>query len=262
MGARRRFGGPAGLVFMVLAGHLTVREGSASTILPMSIRELATQADLIFAGTVRSLEYTKISDVGLVTRVTFGEVEYVTGPPAGRAVLTLRGGRSGKGVSFVEGLPPFKKGSRYVIFAADWGNSQNGYLPILGLHQGAFRIAKEGETRVIRDSANRILTDANDGLLGVVDSTFLAGFKTKDTAKKGRFEQPDGQNSGIPGAVPGGRIVESSETYLPDSMFVTPHIARAPDGSPELRIYPPKADPGTRMTEKDFLAFIRRVRGN
>jgi hypothetical protein len=145
--------------------------------------------------------------------------------------------------SFLNGVPVFREDSRYVVLAAEWGNPQEGHLPII-LHEGVFSVRERAGGTYVMDSEGRPLVGIEDGCLGVVDSTFGANMRTKDTA---RVVSTNGS-------------AVASEAYYPDSLFTKSHVVMGYDGLPKLRIYPMRADTGERLTETAFLDALGRLK--
>ena len=80
----------------ILAAFCWSGVAAASTVIPMSLDELADSAGVIFAGTVTDLQYVKLPEAGLVTKVSFGQLSYASSPERGdRLTLVVRGGIDG-----------------------------------------------------------------------------------------------------------------------------------------------------------------------
>ena len=259
---------------LVVAAFLTVchATGFAQLIdgppeaVPQSLSKVVSISKIIFAGTVEQVKRGWDERTGETTRVTFKDVDFVKGAKSGTAILTLPVNRDATVVrrggmilstppppvtkveaagSFPSGIPVFLQGSRYVVLASEWGNPQDGFLPIL-LENGYF-IVREGTIgSYVLDSENRPVLGIKDGCLGVVDSTF------------GAITHSENRVSAVDGSVIS--VSESWEVDYPDSVFTKPHVVLGKDSLPALWIYPTRADTGERLSEAAFLDALRRLK--
>ena len=260
---------------LVVAAFLTVcyANGVADTIdgpreaVPQSLNKVVSISKIIFAGTVEQVKRGWDQRTGEITRVTFKDVDFVKGAKSGRAILTLpvnrdatvlvrKGGmilstpprpvtKAEAAGSFLSGLPVFLQGSRYVVLAAEWGNPQDGFLPI-PLEEGLFIVREGAIGSYVLDSENRPVLGIKDGCLGVVDSSFGA-----ITHSENRVRAVDGSVISV---------AESWEVDYPDTVFTKPHVVLGKDSLPALWIYPTRADTGERLSEAAFLDALRRLK--
>lgn len=255
------------LALSLLCGVLLVFDEAASTtVIPAGLDELSAAANVIFAGTVSKVEYDRIESAGVVTRVTFRDLAFATSPLRERELrMTIRGGHSGTQVSLVQGMPEFQTGKRYIVFADDMGSSRNSYLPVVGLFQGVFRVTQTGGNRVVSDSEGRPVVGVDDGRIDILDPTYNPPVPpSKEQAKKDRIEPPSERGNGVDPNMPvGGAIVDSREYYWPeskrDSVLGSPATVVGKHGRPIKRIFMKSIDPGTRISEDQFLAAVREL---
>ena len=142
----------AGIFFMSIA------TGRATTVLPMNLKDLTVNAELIFGGTVSDIRSEKQGNT-IYTYVTFSNLQFVKGTHVGPTIeVRLSGGSVADETIEVVGMPNFVLGERNLIFLA--GNHR--YLcPIVGWEQGRFKIRWDGVSRreVVFDGANDPVTE-------------------------------------------------------------------------------------------------------
>ena len=197
--------------------------------LPISLESTVRLAAFAFAGTVDSLSYRKV-DIGTVTDVHFSGVRYAKGHRSSATiVLTVRGGKMGGRSSFVVDAPTFEMGNRYIVLAGDQGTAASWYLPVVGLYYGFFRVVSNEQLHrpIVHDWAGRPLLRVAQTHIVVLSSN-----RRDET-------QP-----------------LSARRIMGIGMLER-------KGQPELALeeYPPGLDPGTRVTEEDFLQQIERIAG-
>ena len=258
---------------LVVAAFLTVCHaiGFAETIdgppeeVRQSLSKVVSISKIIFAGTVEQVKRGWDQRTGEITRVTFKDVDFVKGAKSGRAILTLpvnrdaavlvrKGGmilstppplvtKAEAAGSFLDGIPVFHQRSRYIVLAAEWGNPQDGFLPIL-LEEGLFIVREGAVGSYVLDSENRPVLGIKDGCLGVVDSTFGAITHSENRVSDGSVIS----------------VSEPWEVDYPDTVFTRPHVVLGKDSLPALWIYPTRADTGERLSEAAFLYALRRLK--
>jgi hypothetical protein len=133
------------MVGMLLAGGVHVR---ATTIEPVSLRQLVQEAELIFEGVVTAVEY-RLSDVATPdhvalphTFVTLAIEQTFKGEAATGSSLTLRlqGGFDGQDRALlIPGVPLFDVGERAILFVRGNGTE---LCPLVGWEQGRFRLVE------------------------------------------------------------------------------------------------------------------------
>lgn len=213
-----------------------------ASVIPMTLAEVTHASGFIFAGTVRSLDSGTLPGVGPITRVTFTDLDVIRGETkGGRLVLTIRGGVRRNLVDMVADLQSFGTGERYIVFAGDLGSAANSYDPIVGGPQGLYRVrrASGGAPDTVFDAEWRPVTRAAGDEATVFDvATYDAALREAARDTEGiRIIQPqDNPRRSHPEAIPAGRIVSVR------------------------RVVPPAVpDPGTRVTEAEFLAVVREL---
>ena len=155
--------------------HLTI--AMASTIIPMNHREMTTEAELIFVGTVANLESKVKANNTIYTEVTFTDLQIVKGiHPGETLIVELAGGTIGQYHSKTVGMPEFQVGGRHLIFLA--GNRKH-LCPIVGWSQGKFNI-------VINQMSGRedILDNYNNPIKEIKDNEVVR--QTAPVDKRGK----------------------------------------------------------------------------
>ena len=124
----------------------------ATTYIKLTFDDLCDRTELVFAGTVASVEYTRNPEnQNIYTLTTFERIRWIhPGDPSDRpdtSTLRLLGGTAEGETLIVHGMPRFEIGSEYVVFVR--GN--NHYVcPVVGGRQGCFRVLQDdGQRRVV-----------------------------------------------------------------------------------------------------------------
>lgn len=205
-----------------------------SMTLPLTPLELTRSADIVFAGSVVDIHAERRGG-RIVTLVKFDSLSVAKGhAPASTLTMTLLGGTLDGELGVVDGQPRFDLGARYILFVAgDLGSSSNGFLPIVALDQGQFRV------RATSDRAFPIVCDSRGlPLVSVTDRHF-------------RVLMPD---SIIPSTRVRGALAKERALSLERGRpFI---IGEHSSHEAVLMI----DDPGTRLSEADFLRAIVRLR--
>ena len=116
----------------------------ATTVLPVSLQQMATTADTIFHGRATSNEVRLDPSSGRVaTFTTFEVIEAIKGDVGTSHTIKQIGGQlPGSNVRLlVHGVPKFSVGEEYVVFLPQV--SSLGFSSPIGLSQGKFNIRKE-----------------------------------------------------------------------------------------------------------------------
>jgi hypothetical protein len=208
----------------------TVCDGTQ--LLPMTLQSVASRAKIAFAGTVDSIAYDAI-DGQVVTRVHFRDVRFARGLGQGQEItVTLHGGIMNGEEIEVDGMPQFETSRRYSVLAADTGTKANSYMPIIGLNQGVFRIQPDPSSHrtVVHDLGGRPLVQINGKHIAVVYATSGTG-RIPPKGRKVRKVYGMGLNG-----------LDREE--------------------PAIEIYPQELDPGTRVTEEEFLRAVELLSKN
>ncbi|NOT00541.1 MAG: hypothetical protein HOP29_07925 [Phycisphaerales bacterium] len=149
------------LLLFVCAGLF--RSASASTVLPMSLTELADAAEQVMEGTVVARESAWSPDRRTIwTTVQFADVRYHKGQPADPDAsfeLVVPGGQVGDARISVTDAPQFEPGQRWILFL----HGRFRVHPVVGLHRGAFQIRQIDGLDCVLDAAGRPIVefDAN-----------------------------------------------------------------------------------------------------
>jgi hypothetical protein len=150
----------------------------ATTIVPVTFRELVQNADVIFVGEVvgqrASWDMTR-DGRSIVTSVQFNVVRVLKGNVGLVTQLDFLGGTIGDLTMDVSGVPRFQSGDRDVLFV---GAVRNAVSPLIGFSQGRFRIERDAVSGFdrVRTYDGRAL-DATS-TIGKPRSTSLAAVKS------------------------------------------------------------------------------------
>ena len=129
---------------------LIASPASATSLLPLTLEQLSTRADLIFHG--RVIEDTTARDKRsgqIATFTTFEVIELIKGDAADRHTIKQIGGHLKEtGTTLrIQGVPRYVIGESYVIFLPE--KSSLGFSSPLGLYQGSFTVSTiDGEAVV------------------------------------------------------------------------------------------------------------------
>lgn len=159
----------------------------ATTIVKRSFDDLCARAEVVFCGTVTTVQAQRDPDSGTIhTYTTFDHIEWIHAPtPPNADTYTLRtlGGTLGDERLRVDGMPRFTPGRRYLLFIR--GNHR-AVCPVVGWSQGCFRVttgtdtAGNPATAGVETYAGRRLISAGPG--GLVTEANAAGPAPRATA--------------------------------------------------------------------------------
>lgn len=111
--------------------------------------QLVGEADEIFVGTATAAAPRKLAAGGIVTDITFTNLQVLKGNAASTAItLMTMGGTVGVETFEIRGLPKFQIGITYIVFSQGNGTT---IFPVVGGDQGMFQVktdAATGETLV------------------------------------------------------------------------------------------------------------------
>jgi len=131
---------------LTLAAILLVADPAvATTIVPMSDRDLATSSRAIVEGTVVSTEVIASPDHGAVYTYVTVDVESVLkgDVPPGQIVLRQLGGSTAEQAFIVHAAPELETGARFLLFL---NTDEDGSLRVAHMKLGAYRIVRDEST--------------------------------------------------------------------------------------------------------------------
>jgi len=134
----------------LLASAFAALPAAATSLLPLSLEQLATRADLIFYGKVISNEVKKDAQSGQIATFTeFEVIDQIKGNAGSRHTIKQIGGfdKNSNTRLMVRGVPKFIDGEEYVVFLPK--KSSLGFCSPLGLHQGSFPVMTENNEKLI-----------------------------------------------------------------------------------------------------------------
>ena len=119
-----------------------VSSANATSLLPLTLEQLSTRAELIFYGRVTENTTTRDEQSGqIATQTTFEVIELIKGEAADRHTIKQIGGQLKEtGTTLrIQGVPRYIVGESYVIFLPE--KSSLGFSSPLGLYQGSFSVS-------------------------------------------------------------------------------------------------------------------------
>jgi hypothetical protein len=129
---------------------------TATTVIEKDLSQLSAEADLVFVGRVAAVE-SRWRDEGrkaVETVVTFDVLESLYGDAPAQVKLPFAGGEVDGLREVVAGLPQFTVGEQVVVFATE----HPGISPIVGFHQGCFRVVEGPAGPVVLNAENAPVT--------------------------------------------------------------------------------------------------------
>lgn len=165
----------------------------ATTVIEKDLSDLCNEADKIFVGRVVSVEsgWRDESQKSIQTVVTFAVTEPVFGVDGGDVRLVFAGGEAGGIREVVAGMPEFHVGEQVLLFASD----QPSLSPVIGFHQGYFRVVDDGKGQVVLDSESRPVSvqgralsfgKRDNGTQGAVSLDEFLGTVRRQVGQRGR----------------------------------------------------------------------------
>jgi len=124
---------------------------AATVVVAKDFNALCDEADMIFVGTVVSVESRWVDPErqAIETLVTFSDLSWIRGATRGAITLRFAGGAVDGIHEEIAGVPQFQVGERRVIFARD-GRFVS---PVIGFDQGAFRVVEGSGGLQVIDAA-------------------------------------------------------------------------------------------------------------
>ena len=154
--------------YLVIA-LLTVSASQATIVMRLNVAQQVDMADVIFIGTALREEVALTGDARVpFTFVTFSVEQALKGTTVDR-FLTLRfvGGRIGRRVLEVEGMPEFQQGQKYLLFVNDNGKAG---CPIVGWAQGVLHFSRDART-----GQTVLLDERGSAMAGVQNDEWMRG---------------------------------------------------------------------------------------
>ncbi len=137
------------VVILLTAGVL-----SASTVTPLSLKEISTRAHRVTIGKIERITSYKDNASGrIVSHVEVAESHALSGAPSAGFAFDMVGGTAGGIRQWIAGFPSFQVGDRVVLFLAEDTATPLG--PTVGLWQGVFFL--DGDT--VTNHARRPVAD-------------------------------------------------------------------------------------------------------
>jgi hypothetical protein len=135
---------------------LLAAPAAATTVIEKDLSELSAEADLVFVGRVAAVEsrWRDEERRAIETVVTFDVLESLYGDASGQVKLPFAGGELDGLREVVAGLPQFTVGEQVVVFATE----HPGISPIVGFHQGCFRVVTGPTGPVVLNAENAPVT--------------------------------------------------------------------------------------------------------
>ncbi len=139
----------------------------ATTLPAVDLGTLADRAELIFVGTVTSVESVPTKDGNYAfTYVTFDIDQALKGIARSGKTITLRfaGGQSGTDIYEVQGAPTFAAGGKHLLFVRA---NERSLVPLVGWFNGKFDIVANpvSQQPILVDHAGRAVDGVVDGRL-------------------------------------------------------------------------------------------------
>lgn len=178
---------------VVLLGVVLAQAAGATTLLRMSLKTMATSADAIALGTVRSTESEWV-DGSLVTRATVDVEQMLKGKDLGPIPLITPGGISTSGkfpiAETVPGVPQPVVGQTLVLFLEP-STVANAYS-VVGFSQGYFEVVTGpgGERTVTQDLSGVQLVGPGGALPGKSTQEPLERFLSQIRSYLDEGDQP------------------------------------------------------------------------
>jgi len=143
------------LYFFLILSVFSALPAAATSMLPISLEQLSTRADLIFYGKIISNEVKKDTQSGQIATFTnFKIINLIKGNAGNTHTIKQLGGfdKSSNTRLMIRGVPKFIVGEEYVVFLPK--KSSLGFCSPLGLHQGSFPVSTEKNEKVIGNGRN------------------------------------------------------------------------------------------------------------
>jgi hypothetical protein len=127
----------------------------ATSVLPLSLEQLSTQASLIFFAEVISNQSKLDEQSGHIATFTeFKIMDLIKGDAEQRHTIKQIGGYDAKSNTrlFIHGVPAFQVGNNYVVFLPKKSNM--GFSSPLGLYQGSYTVTNIDDEQIVSNGRN------------------------------------------------------------------------------------------------------------
>lgn len=155
------------IALAILAAAIAVRTApaGATVVVGQDLADISRQADAVFVGKVATIEsrWRDEAAKSIETVVTFTVVETIYGPRTDAVTLRFGGGEVGGLRQVIAGMPQFRVGEEVLLFVTD----EPSISPIVGFHQGCFRVEEYGGERVVLDAEGAPITGTTSRSLSV-----------------------------------------------------------------------------------------------
>jgi hypothetical protein len=204
-------------------------------------------ANLIFAGTLDRSEVVR-GPGGIITRLHFSRIRYIKGTgPRNEFVLAKVGGRIGDVEEVAMDQLDFRLGRRYVAYAHKGkGLDPSGYYALSSCGVNLFGIWAETQ------SGPQVVHMGNDGPILAIRDRYLLVSRTQS------WESAHPENSYQVFERPPKRSLDE-ELRSADSTYAADQARQDRPGGVRLFGLWPHQDPGTRVTEGEFVDWLTRV---
>lgn len=138
------------LLISAIAAAAFATSASATTMIEMSLEDLAADAAIVVVGDVVDTAFVK-KDGGTYTEATINVSDAVVGSPASQITVSVPGGLSKHGKFQVyessAGAPLFVRGGEALLFLSA---VEAGQYEVVGFSQGAFAVSTSVEGKIVR----------------------------------------------------------------------------------------------------------------
>jgi hypothetical protein len=138
------------LYFFLIFSVFSALPAAATSMLPISLEQLSTRADLIFYGRVISNKVKNDVQSGQIATFTeFEIIKLIKGNAGSTHTIKQIGGfdKNSNTRLMIHGVPKFITGKEYVVFLPK--KSSLGFCSPLGLHQGSFPVSTKNDEKII-----------------------------------------------------------------------------------------------------------------
>lgn len=138
---------------------LAAGPAAASTVIPLSLRDLSAEASRVAVGRVERLTSYHDTSAGFIrSRVELAETRSLSGEPLGVFTFEMAGGVVGDVRQWIAGFPNLQPGDQVVLFLAE--NTATPLGPTVGLWQGVFFIERSAAgAETVVDHLRRPITE-------------------------------------------------------------------------------------------------------